>query len=55
MMLCMNQHTFCLECIKDFWKKGYKKCPLDQNAYDINTIQKNRLILEVVQRLPNKK
>lgn len=54
MMLCMNQHTFCLECIQDLWKKGYKKCPLDQNTYEIDKIQKNRFILSIVNKIDPK-
>lgn len=54
-MVCMNQHTYCSECLKDLWKKGYKKCPLDQNPYDIENIQKNRIVLSILNLLPPQK
>jgi hypothetical protein len=50
----MNQHTYCSECLRDLWKKGHRRCPLDQSPYDIDTIQKNRLVLSILNELPLK-
>jgi hypothetical protein len=54
MMVCMNQHTYCSECIRDLWNKGYKRCPLDQSPYDIDAVQKNRIVLSILQQMPRK-
>lgn len=54
MMVCMNQHTYCNLCLKDLWKKGYKKCPLDQIEYDISSIQKNRIVMEIIAQIQTK-
>jgi hypothetical protein len=52
MMVCMNQHTYCSECLNDLWKKGHKRCPLDQTPYDIRSLHKNRMVLSILQQLP---
>lgn len=51
-MICLSQHTFCSECVGDLWKKGFKRCPLDQTPFDLKNVQKNRLVLSILEQMP---